>query len=126
MKETGKVIRWVVVGLMCAGGTTLIWRASMPKGARSRQHLPEQPEKSVNDGQRQSTVSQLEESNPAALSNSCLPSRSRVNHTYSKLPLSFEANNGQTDPRVKFLSRGRGYNLFLTSDEAVLTLKKAT
>jgi hypothetical protein len=25
---------------------------------------------------------------------------------YGKLPLSFEANQGQTDPRVKFLSRG--------------------
>src|SRR2546422_798056 len=29
--------------------------------------------------------------------------------TYGKLPLSFEANVGQTDDKVKFLSRGRGY-----------------
>jgi hypothetical protein len=43
---------------------------------------------------------------------------------YGKLPLGFEANQGQTDSRVKFLSRGRGYSLFLTGDEAVLTLKK--
>ena len=42
---------------------------------------------------------------------------------YGKLPLGFEANEGQTDSRVKFLSRGRGYTLFLTGDEAVLTLK---
>lgn len=35
----------------------------------------------------------------------------------------FEANQGQTDPRVKFLSRGRGYGLFLTADEAVLELQ---
>ena len=41
---------------------------------------------------------------------------------YGKLPLSFEANQGQTDRTVKFLSRGRGYALFLTGDEAVLTL----
>jgi len=109
MKETGKVIRWVVVG---AGGTTLISRASMPNGALSRQHLPEQPLKSVNDGLRHSTISQLQEANPAALSNSGLSSRARVNETYSKLPLSFEANSGQTDSRVKFLSRGRGYTLF--------------
>jgi hypothetical protein len=39
-------------------------------------------------------------------------------------PLSFEANAGQTDPRVKFLSRGHGYTLFLTSDEAVFSLRK--
>jgi len=37
-----------------------------------------------------------------------------------KLPLSFEANHGQTDSQVKFLSRGNGYNLFLTATEAVI------
>ena len=42
--------------------------------------------------------------------------------TYGHLPLSFEANQGQTDRQVKFLSRGQGYNLFLTSTEAVLAL----
>lgn len=41
---------------------------------------------------------------------------------YGRLPLSFEANQGQTDGRVKFLSRTSGYSLFLTEDEAVLTL----
>ncbi len=45
---------------------------------------------------------------------------------YGKLPLGFEANQGQTDGRVKFLSRGRGYSLFLTGDEAVLTLESAS
>src|SRR2546428_274877 len=30
----------------------------------------------------------------------------RVSDTYGKLPLFFEANQGQTDPQVKFLSRG--------------------
>src|SRR5579864_3123074 len=44
---------------------------------------------------------------------------------YGKLPLSFEANGGQTDAQVKFLSRGRGYSLFLTGNEAVVTLRKA-
>src|SRR5437016_160104 len=44
---------------------------------------------------------------------------------YGKLPLSFEANQGQTDPQVRFLSRGSGYTLFLTPTEAVLTLTKA-
>jgi len=44
--------------------------------------------------------------------------------SYGKLPLSFEVNLGQTDKRVKFLSRGSGYSLFLTTNEAVLVLKK--
>src|SRR6266852_6135837 len=44
--------------------------------------------------------------------------------SYGKLPLRFEANQGQADLRVKFLSRGSGYTLFLTSTEAVLALQK--
>ena len=47
----------------------------------------------------------------------------RVAAGYGKLPLSFEANQGQTDKQVKFLSRGPGYALFLTPTEAVLSLK---
>src|SRR2546426_8657390 len=42
---------------------------------------------------------------------------------YASLPPSFEANRGQTDQEVRFLSRGRGYTLFLTPSEAVLVLK---
>src|SRR5437763_13456959 len=49
--------------------------------------------------------------------------QARLADSYGKLPLSFEANQGQTDPRVKFLSRGKGYTLFLTGDEAVLSLR---
>jgi hypothetical protein len=43
---------------------------------------------------------------------------------YGNLPLSFEANEGQTDPQVRFLSRGDGYSLFLTDSAAVLSLSK--
>src|SRR5262249_43002975 len=38
----------------------------------------------------------------------------------------FEVNAGQTDKRVKFVSRMSGGNLFLTHKEAVLTLKTTT
>ena len=48
----------------------------------------------------------------------------RVQAVSRKLPLHFEANQGQTDSQVKFLSRGRGYTLFLTPTEAVLALRK--
>jgi len=50
-------------------------------------------------------------------------SKAQWAHLYAALPLSFEANHGQTDPSVSFLSRGRGYALFLTHGEAVLTLQ---
>ncbi len=42
---------------------------------------------------------------------------------YGKLPLSFEANRGQSADQVKFLSRGKGYTVFLTPTEAVLSLR---
>jgi hypothetical protein len=51
--------------------------------------------------------------------------KARVQANYNKLPLSFEANQGQTDAQVEFLSRGNGDTLFLTPTEAVLHLKKA-
>src|SRR5437588_777786 len=44
---------------------------------------------------------------------------------YGQLPLSFEANQGQTDAQVNFLSRGSGYALFLTATGAVLSLQQA-
>ena len=39
------------------------------------------------------------------------------------LPMQFEPNAGQTDDPVLFLSRGRGYTLFLTPTQAVLCLR---
>ena len=50
--------------------------------------------------------------------------RAAVAENYGKLQLSFEANQGQSDPQVKFLSRGNGYSLFLTDSSAVLALTK--
>src|SRR5258708_14983137 len=49
----------------------------------------------------------------------------RVNETYGKLQLHFEANRGQTHKDVRFLSRGPGYSLYLTAGEAVLVLSKS-
>jgi hypothetical protein len=51
--------------------------------------------------------------------------RQQVAENYGKIPLSFEANRGQSDKQVKFLSRGHGYTLFLTGDEAVLSLRRS-
>ena len=42
---------------------------------------------------------------------------------YGKLPMSFERNQGQSAEAVKFLSRGKGYTLFLTPTEAVFSLR---
>ena len=50
--------------------------------------------------------------------------RVRIADAYGRQPLGFEANRGQTDADVQFVSRGAGYTLFLTADEAVLALRK--
>jgi hypothetical protein len=50
-----------------------------------------------------------------------LAAKSKLN--YAHLPLMFEPNQGQTDPKVRFIARGGGYGLFLTEQEAVLSLQ---
>src|SRR5580658_2689458 len=40
---------------------------------------------------------------------------------FGKLPLAFEPNRGQADPRMQFVSRGPGFSLYLTPGEAILT-----
>ena len=49
--------------------------------------------------------------------------RARVQAAYAALPLAFEKNQGQTDERVKYIARTRGYTLFLTASDAVLALQ---
>src|SRR5262245_40501231 len=52
--------------------------------------------------------------------------RARLTRMSGRVSLAFEENRGQTNPQVKFLSRGSGYTLFLTSTEAVLSLHRPT
>ncbi len=60
-------------------------------------------------------------SSPARLDKA---SQARLIQDYGKLPLSFEVNQGQADSQVKFISRGPGYSLSLTSGGAVLSLRR--
>ncbi len=64
-----------------------------------------------------------------ALASAAFPaggSNARFTETYYRLPLRFEPNLGQSNPSVKFLSRGFGGTLFLNSTDAVLQLGKST
>jgi hypothetical protein len=84
--------------------TTILWCQSNPVS-------PARPQSEVGSG---ISASSAERSTQA-----------RILDRYGRLPLSFEANHGQTDARVKFLTRSGGYSLFLTGDEAVLALRTA-
>jgi hypothetical protein len=68
-------------------------------------------------------VAQGSHPNPAAF-RAASAAQPRLVESYGKLPLNFEINKGQTDAQVKFVSRGSGYSLFLTGNEAVLALRK--
>jgi len=52
------------------------------------------------------------------------PLASRGMDSFGRLPLAFEVNRGQTDASVKFLAHGDGYGVYLTADQAVLTLRQ--
>jgi hypothetical protein len=50
----------------------------------------------------------------------------RVRASLAALPLAFEANQGQTDPQVKYVARGRGYTVFLTANDTVLAVHSSS
>src|ERR1700720_1635448 len=59
---------------------------------------------------------------PVRASASAAPSAAAKNQ-YGKLPLSFEANVGQSDASVQYIARGNGYSLFLSSKGTAFLLK---
>ena len=48
----------------------------------------------------------------------------RAAESFARLPLAFEANRGQVDPRVSFVSRAGRSAVFLTPGEAVLAMSR--
>src|ERR1700730_7307124 len=51
-------------------------------------------------------------------------SNQNIEQLYGNLPIGFVANQGQTDPRVKFFGRGEGYAVFLTDSDVLVALRK--
>src|SRR4029077_7054790 len=47
---------------------------------------------------------------------------SKIVRNFGNLPLSFESNRGQSDPRVKFIARAHNETLFLTQTGATIAL----
>lgn len=64
---------------------------------------------------------------PVSSSTSSAPTRvtkSQITATMFNAPMSFEVNQGQTDPSVNFIARGSGYTLFLTPTESVMVMQQ--
>jgi Beta-propeller repeat len=49
-----------------------------------------------------------------------------VRASLATLPLAFEANQGQTDPQVKYMARGSGYTAFFTASDTVFALHSSS
>ena len=96
----------IAVGLLLAGGAALLGLALARPMAAVRS---------------QNALSPAVSQQPSTTLSGAQP----VHLAYARLPLGFEANQGQSDARVKFLARGSGYGLFLTEEEAVLVLQSA-
>jgi hypothetical protein len=71
---------------------------------------------------RRSPIVRHDRLRKASLQVESLEARDLPSSTPFDIPMAFEANQGQTDAEVQFLSRGAGYGIFLTSSEAVLRL----
>lgn len=108
--------RWKVLFASClvaaAGWTTYRAHHSAPRAVINQTHLTS----------ASASLQQPITSAPLTLSGAKSANKMKAAETFAHLPLRFEANHGQTDDAVKFISRGPGYNLFLTSSEAVLSM----
>lgn len=71
------------------------------------------------------TSSAVQEKSDPAILHASSKTNTEWNSAYANLPLRFEENQGQTAEQVRFVSRGAGYQLFLTSQEAVLALRRS-
>src|SRR5438445_5465133 len=111
-QDRNVVVIAIITACVLAGA---FWPASAPSHAA----LPRPSD------ERAESAKTREAPIPSARAAADEPTRLRANEAYGKVPLSFEINQGQTDARVKFLSRGAGYNLFLTPTEAVLSLEQS-
>ena len=102
----------IVMAVMLLSSAALSWhRSSRTAAAENTGQQGDANPKSV---ERNATVSDPKQT------------MARVDDAYGKLPISFEANLGQIDSKVKFVSRGNASTLFLTSNGAVLAVKSAS
>lgn len=63
---------------------------------------------------------------PAPMTRSVAAAYKQVLDQYSKLPIAFMENRGQTAKQVRFVAKGSHYAFFLTPQEVVLSLANGT
>src|SRR5580704_14200149 len=108
-KDSGKNLLWVRA---LGGLVVLLVAGSVLLGLGSRRNT-------------QKSVAQGPASPIPMLSRLSLKSKPEARAILGQLPLVFKPNQGQADPRAKFLARGTGYSMFLDANTAVLAMQTA-
>jgi hypothetical protein len=109
------ILNFYVWGKSVARGKVLLAIAVLMAGAVALSLFSPKP-----------STGNVSQSTTPGLSSLTGPNLQTVRSAYGQLPLAFEPNFGQTDSRVKFMARGSKYGLFLTNQEAVLSLSHTT
>lgn len=99
---------FLIVTLLIIAGLTL----ALPIQSRTR--IPSALARSVSKTSAAAPALDAAKARPAAIA-----------ENYGKLPLHFEANQGQFGKDARFVSRGKGYNLALTLTSAAISLRSA-
>src|SRR5262245_1817343 len=105
---TRRLITIVLIAIASAGlSFAVLWRSQSVSGMA---------------GASKSSASQTA---PRANQEDETATKDRVKRQYGRLPMNFEVNQGQAGDSVRFLSRGHGYQVFLTDNEVALVLQSS-
>src|SRR5215475_15316059 len=105
---TRRLITVVLIAIASAGlSFAVLWRSQSVSGMA---------------GASKSSASQTA---PRANQEDEAATKDRVKRQYGRLPMNFEVNQGQAGDSVRFLSRGHGYQVFLTDNEVALVLQNS-
>ena len=122
-RQDGKMVCLAVLFALSVGSYLVLSRLTARQG-KDRGALLRSPDTRLPWSSSAQRTSALVE--PSILLAKPAPgSRASLQESYGKNPLAFEANQGQADARVRFLSQGTGYALFFTAKEAVVVMRKS-
>jgi len=112
---TPRLITIILIAVVMAGlGAAVLWR-SLSVSAMPAMYGSSATGGSIN----------LQAAGQPANQEAGAAAKARVKQQYGRLPMNFEVNQGQANDSVRFLSRGHGYQVFLTDSEAALVLSQA-
>src|SRR6266404_1709113 len=126
MNRSRKPLTVMVLAVLGLSGCLGLWNET-PTSA-TEPLLPDNTNTSMPESQRWPRGRTTFDLPPLRAVNPELAQTARVplNAAYGKLPSSFEAIQGEADSHVRFVPRGYGYNLVITSTEVLVAMARQT